>query len=140
MMFDEEFMGWIDEFIPILKDAKYLLFSATITKQMEPFIKAYFGQYELIDTSKDHKLDIEYQLINIKYQDRLESLKKVISHINPFVCFIFVSKKENQDIVYEALSEMGLNVINFKSSLGIKRRKQIIDEIKGNEISICCDI
>ncbi|MFA5471055.1 MAG: DEAD/DEAH box helicase [Acholeplasmataceae bacterium] len=130
MMFDEEFMGWIDEFIPILKDAKYLLFSATITKQMEPFIKAYFGQYELIDTSKDHKLDIEYQLINIKYQDRLESLKKVISHINPFVCFIFVSKKENQDIVYGALSEMGLNVINFKSSLGIKRRKQIIDEIK----------
>ena len=130
MMFDEEFMGWIDEVLPILKDAKYLLFSATITKQMEPFIKAYFGQYELIDTTKDHDLDIEYQLINIKYQDRLESLKKVINHINPFVCLIFVSKHENQDIVYEALSELDLNVINFKSSLGIKRRKQIIDDIK----------
>ena len=25
---------------------------------------------------------------------------------------------------------MGLNVINFKSSLGVKRRKQIIDDIK----------
>ncbi len=97
---------------------------------MEPFIRAYFGTYDLIDTSKSHELDIEYQLINIKHQDRLESLKKVIKHINPYVCLIFVSKKENQDLVYESLYELGLNVINFKSSLGIKRRKQIIDEIK----------
>ncbi len=130
MMFDEEFMGWIDEFLPILKDAKYLLFSATITKQMEPFIRAYFGQYELVDTSKSHQLDIEFKLINIKYQNRLESLKKVIKFINPYVCLIFVSKKENQDLVYESLHELELNVINFKSSLGIKRRKQIIEDIK----------
>ena len=130
MMFDEEFMGWIDGIIAIMDRAKYLLFSATITKPMEPFIKAYFGSYDFIDTSKSHELDIEYQLINIKHQDRLESLKKVIKHINPYVCLIFVSKKENQDLVYESLYELGLNIINFKSSLGIKRRKQIIDEIK----------
>ncbi len=130
MMFDEEFMGWIDGIIQLMDHAKYLLFSATITKPMEPFIRAYFGTYDLIDTSKSHELDIEYQLINIKHQDRLESLKKVIKHINPYVCLIFVSKKENQDLVYESLYELGLNVINFKSSLGIKRRKQIIDEIK----------
>jgi ATP-dependent RNA helicase CshB len=130
MMFDEEFMGWIDGIIAMMNNAKYLLFSATITKQMEPFIRAYFGTYDLIDTSKSHELDIEYQLINIKHQDRLESLKKVIKHINPYVCFIFVSKKENQDLVYESLYELGLNVVNFQSSLGIKRRKQIIDEIK----------
>lgn len=130
MMFDEEFMGWIDGIIAMMNNAKYLLFSATITKTMEPFIKAYFGGYDLIDTSKSHELDIEYQLINIKHQDRLESLKKVIKHINPYVCFIFVSKKENQDLVYESLYELGLNVVNFQSSLGIKRRKQIIDDIK----------
>ena len=130
MMFDEEFMGWIDGIISIMSDAKYLLFSATITKPMEPFIKAYFGSYDFIDTTKAHELDIEYQLINIKHQDRLESLKKVIKHINPYVCLIFVSKKENQDLVFESLYELGLNVVNFKSSLGIKRRKQIIDEVK----------
>jgi ATP-dependent RNA helicase CshB len=130
MMFDEEFMGWIDGIISMMSDAKYLLFSATITKPMEPFIKAYFGSYDFIDTTKDHELDIEYQLINIKHQDRLESLKKVIKHINPYVCLIFVSKKENQDLVFESLYELGLNVVNFKSSLGIKRRKQIIDEVK----------
>lgn len=133
MMFDEDFMGLIDQVLPMLTHAKIMLFSATITNLMRPFIQSYFGQYNLIDTSKDHDLDIEYQLINIKYQDRLESLKKVIKHINPFTAFIFVSKKENQDIVYEALHEMGLNVISFKSSLGIKRRKQIIEEIKAHK-------
>lgn len=130
MMFDEDFMGLIDEVLPVLKDAKILMFSATITKLMDPFIKSYFGQYDFIDVSKDTVLDIEYQLINIKYQDRLESLKKVIKHLNPFICFIFVSKKENLDVVYEALLEMGLNVIHFKSSLGLKKRKQVIEDIK----------
>lgn len=130
MMFDEDFMGLIDQVLPVLKNAKILMFSATITKLMDPFIKSYFGQYDFMDVSKDTVLDIEYQLINIKYQDRLESLKKVIKHLNPFICFIFVSKKENLDIVYEALLEMGLNVIHFKSSLGLKKRKQVIEDIK----------
>jgi ATP-dependent RNA helicase CshB len=133
MMFDEDFMSFIDQVLPMLLQAKIMLFSATITGQMEPFIQSYFGQYDIIDTTKDHDLDIEYQLINIKYQDRLESLKKVIKHINPFTCFIFVSKKENLDIVYESLHEMGLNVISFKSSLGVKRRKQVIEEIKAHK-------
>ena len=46
MMFDEEFMGWIDGIISMMNNAKYLLFSTTITKPMEHFIRAYFGTYD----------------------------------------------------------------------------------------------
>jgi len=129
MMFDYDFLSLIDPILSAMPKAKLMLFSATIQPSMEPFIKSYFGQYDLIDTTSQHDLDIEYRLINIKYQDRLEALKEVILHINPYLCFIFVSKKENQEVVYESLVSQGLNVINLNSSIGVKKRSKIIEDI-----------
>ena len=130
MMFDYDFLSMIDPLLQAMPHAKYMLFSATIASNMEPFIKTYFGQFDLIDTTKKHELDIEYQLFNIKYQARLDALREVIKHINPYLCFIFVSKKENQEAVYEALAQDGLNVVSLSSSIGVKKRNKLIDDIK----------
>ncbi len=107
MMFDEDFLSILDHVLPSMTKAKYLLFSASITQGMEPFIKKYFGSYELIDTFKSHNLKIDYQLLNIKYQNRLDALMQVLENINPYLCFIFVSKKENQEPVFQSLQEKG---------------------------------
>jgi len=129
MMFDFDFLSLIDGILPSLHQAKLMLFTATIMIDMIPFMKKYFGDYDLIDTNKKHTLKIEYQLINIKYQDRLEALNQLINHINPYLCFIFVSKKENQEIVFQSLVDRKLSVININSTLGVKKRSKIIDEI-----------
>ncbi len=129
MMFDFDFLSLIDAILPSLYHAKYMMFTATIMIDMLPFMKKYFGDYDLIDTNKKHQLKIEYQLINIKYQDRLEALNTLINYINPYLCFIFVSKKENQEIVYQSLVDHKLSVININSTLGVKRRSKIIDDI-----------
>ena len=129
MMFDFDFLSHVDAILSAMPKAKYMLFSATIHESMEPFIKTYFGQYDLIDTSKTEKLNIEYRLINIKYQDRLEALMEVTKHINPYLCFIFVSKKENQEAVFQAISEKGFSVVNLNSSIGVKKRSKIIEDI-----------
>lgn len=130
MMFDEEFLGWIDEIMTMLKTPKILLFSATMTRQMEPFISQYFGQHDFLDTTQDHDLNIDYWLFNIKNQNRLEYLMKIVPLLQPYLAFIFVSKRENQDVVYERLLEAGLNVLNFKSSYPVSRRRQLLAEIK----------
>lgn len=130
MMFDEAFMTMIDRFLPAIEHAKLMLFSATLTQAMEPFIKAYFGTYDLIDTTKKHQLKIIYKLINIKYQDRMEALLQVIRAINPYCAFIFVSKKENQDLVYERLVQEKIHVINLNASIGVKKRSRIIEDIQ----------
>ncbi len=129
MMFDESFLSQIDFILPLLKKAKLMLFSATITKQMQPFIKTYFGQYDFVDTSADHNLDIDYQLINIKHRDRLDALIDVMTHINPYLALIFVSKTEDQDRVFKAIYEAGYSVSQYSSKLGAKRRKQLLEEI-----------
>lgn len=129
MMFDEAFLSMIDQILPAIEKAQLLLFSATINPSMEPFMKHYFGSYAFIDTTKQHQLDITYKLINIKYQPRLDALIDVLKVINPYLCFIFVSKKENQEDVYQRLLEHGYNTININASLGVKKRSKLIEDI-----------
>ena len=129
MMFDYDFLSLLDRVLPLVRTAKLMLFSASITVGMQPFMKKYFGAYDLIDTNKKHTLKIEYQLINIKYQNRLEALNQLINHINPYLCFIFVSKKENQEAVFQSLADRNLSVVSINASLGVKKRSQIIVEI-----------
>ncbi|QWB95532.1 DEAD/DEAH box helicase [Mycoplasmatota bacterium] len=130
MMFDEDFLSMIDPMVNRMKQAKFLLFSASITPLMEPFIKHYFGLYDYIDTSKGHKLDIDYQLIHIKEMDRLVALNHLIKTIQPYLCLVFVSKKEDQSLIYQNLHEQGLQVCNYSLDLPMKRRKQMIDDIR----------
>lgn len=130
MMFDFDFLSLIDQILPAMPKAKYFLFSATINQSMDPFIKKYFGVYDLIDTNKSHTLNITYPLINIKYQDRLDVLSKLVEVINPYLCFIFVSKKENQEVVYQRLADLGKEVLNINSSIGVKKRMKLIEDIQ----------
>jgi ATP-dependent RNA helicase CshB len=130
MMFDEAFLSMIDRILPAIEKAKYFLFSATLNQSMTPFIKAYFGAYELIDTSSKHDLKITYKLINIKHRNRLDALLELLEHINPYLGFIFVSKKENQDVVYDALLEKNYQVCNLNASMGVKKRSKLIEDIQ----------
>lgn len=128
MMFDEDFMSLIDPVLANQKIDKFMIFSASITKAMEPFIAKYFGNHIFIDTKKETTLNIDYYLLNIREQ-RLASLMDVIKRINPYLSIIFVSKNEDINTVYEYLLEQGVNVVSFQSSLGVKQRKRILEDI-----------
>jgi len=68
-------------------------------------------------------------LINIKYKDRTEMLFELLKTFQPYLAFIFVSKKEDQGDIYEQMSQQGYNVINLNSTLNVKQRKKIIEDI-----------
>lgn len=129
MMFDDAFMSLINPLLDVMAKAKIMLFSATLTPAMSPFIKTYFGAHQLIDVTKEHDLSIEYRLINIKNQDRLEALTGLLPHLQPYLALIFVSRKDTQQVVYEALHGQGLAVCNLHADLGVKRRRQLLDDI-----------
>ncbi len=130
MMFDEAFLELIDPIVSRMNNTKFLLFSASITKRMEPFIKTYFGLYDFIDTTKLHDLNIDYKLIEIKEMDRLVALEHLLGGLQPYLCFIFVSKKVDQLLIYQKLLDMNYQVCNYSSDLPMKRRKQMIDDIR----------
>lgn len=129
MMFDYDFLSQIDTILDKLPKARYLLFSASINTHMKPFIDHYFGNHIYIDTTKDHDLKIEHILIESSIKTRLTMLLEITEHINPYLAFIFVSKNENQDEVYQALKEKGLNVGIMSSKLNQTQRKNTIKDI-----------
>ena len=129
MMFDEYYLSQIDIMINKFIETKYLLFSATITNDMHQFIKKYFGSYDLIDTTNQHKLNIEHRLIRINYETRDEVLKKVLNNLNPYLAIIFVSKKEDQIKVYQNLKELNLNIALISGDLNKHQRKNILNDI-----------
>lgn len=129
MMFDEAFLSMIDPWLSALKDAKFMLFSASITPSMEPFIQKYFGHYDLIDTTKNHQLSIGYPLIQIQYRNRLDALIEIMRSLNPYLCFVFVSKKDDQQLVYDRVIEEGFNAVNLNAGIGVKKRAKIIEDI-----------
>lgn len=130
MMFDYDFLSMIDPLLSAMPKTKYLLFSATINEQMKPFISKYFGQYELVDTTKTDVLKIEHRLIITKYKSRLDVLTDIVNNLNPYLAFIFVSKVQDQQTVFEHLSEMGVNATYISSKLGIRQRTKVIEEVR----------
>jgi len=129
MMFDEAFLRQIDNIITRTKEAKFLLYSASISSTMNSFIKNYFGSYDLVDTSDQHELKIEHRLVRINYETRNEALNKIIDNLNPFLAIIFVSKNENQLAIYEQLRAKNLEVIMLSSELNKTQRKNVLNDI-----------
>ena len=126
MMFEADFLRYIEPILNVSKNAKLILVSATITEAMKPFIKTYFGNYELIENKEE--LKITHYLYNLKATSRDERFKDVIKAINPYFAIIFVSKKEDQDYVFNILKNMSLNVGNLSGNQPVKVRRRIMKE------------
>ena len=129
MMFDEGFMNEIDLFINHFMNSRFIMMSATVKENMLSFIKKYFGQFELIDVTKQNDLNIKYSLINIKNKDRLSCLRVLIDLMNPFLCLVFVSKKDDIKTVYETIREKNNDTTYYSSDINIRQRKKILDDI-----------
>jgi len=129
MMFDLKFMEPILPILNTSKLGKLILVSASITETMKPFIKEYFGNYKLIDTTASEGLEIKHYLIKAGARTREFILKDLLKLINPYFCIIFVSKKEDQPEVFNILNESGLNVANLSGDMPVRVRRQVIKDI-----------
>ncbi|MDV3198293.1 MAG: DEAD/DEAH box helicase [Vigna little leaf phytoplasma] len=132
MLFDQQSLNSLDRLLNKW-NPKCLLFSSTITSEMKPFIKKYFGNSLFLDVYKEHQLNINYHLLHSPIYQRLNDLKHFLKKLNPYISFIFVSKKQTQNQVYEFLKKENWKILNFSSDLSVKKRKNYILEIKKNK-------
>ncbi|WP_246833698.1 helicase-related protein [Texas Phoenix palm phytoplasma] len=128
-LFEQKFLKLLD--ILLQKwNPKILLFSSSIREKEKHFIKKYFGKVLFLDVFKEQKLNINYYVINSLPNKKINDLIHFLKQLNPFLCFIFVSKKKEQFKIYEFLKNQKFNILNFCSDLSVKKRKNYILEIK----------
>ncbi len=127
MLFDLDFLSQIDNLVSKVTGNIYL-YSATLPDHLLSWAKKYF-QVELIDVRTEVELKIKHHLI-FTSEDKELRLFKLIDAIEPYLCFIFVSKNEDIEPLYLKMIEKGYSVNRLSSLIPIRQRKNIINDIK----------
>ncbi len=128
MALDSGYAEDLDCVAAILKDAKMMFFSATISEKILPFVKKYLDSPEYIDIKNQDKLDIEHIWIPLKYRERNEMLLNLMSIINPYLCIIFTNKKETAISLSRFLRENGYKVGEIHGDLSPRERKRFLND------------
>lgn len=145
MIFEMKFLEDIDALMSKLKrDVQTLVFSATISEQLKVFIRKYMESNVLIDLSKKELTasEVKHYAIPLKGKTRKDALLNLVSSINPYLCLVFASKKENVNEYFKVLREKGYNVGLIHGDLDSRSRRQAMKKITGfdYEYVVCSDI
>ncbi len=141
MTFDDTNILEFDSIAKVLDNAKFMFFSATFSEKILQEMKKYITNVEFIDV-KTNENNIKHIWIPLKYKDRYDLLKDLISTMQPYFCMIFCNKKENVIELANKLSNDGYFVGMLHGDLSQRERKRILKEC--NELKyqylVCTDI
>ena len=114
MIFEMKFLEDIDAIMSKLKkDVQTMAFSATINEQLKIFIKKYMESNVLIELSKNELTasEVNHYAIPLKGRNRKDCLLSLCENINPYLCLVFASKKENVNEYFKLLREKDIMLV-----------------------------
>ena len=142
MTLDAGFLKSVDQVAGRLpKTLQMGVFSATIPKGLQPFLKRYLNNPQVINIEKN-TLELTHQLYRVNPAKRLQNLVELVSSLQPFVGMIFCNTKQDVIMVKEAIEEHVENVAMVHGDIPARARKQIMRRIKDHEFQfvVCSDI
>ena len=128
MTFESGFSDELDIIAATVSSAKMMFFSATVSEQILPFIKKYMTNVEFIEIKNNTEAKIEHVWIPLKHKERLDCLGDLLSCISPYLCIIFVNKKENVQPVANFLSSLGYFTGVMHGDLTPRERKRVLQD------------
>ena len=138
------FLNELDKIASLVnKNTQFLLFSATLPISLRQFIKKYFPKSQIIEDEKGNSNQlIEHILYPTRGRDKKELLLKVLANINPYVCLIFLNKKEEVEEYYKFLINNDIDCLIIHGDLPARERKRNIKMALDGKYKyiVCSDI
>lgn len=128
MTFESGFSDDLDIVTAVLKDARLMFFSATMSESILPFIKKYMTNVEFLEIQNNNDNQIKHIWIPLKYKDRYEQLTNLLSCVQPYLCIIFANKKETVIELAGKLAANGYFVGVMHGDLTPRERKRVLQE------------
>lgn len=128
MTFDQGFKDDLEDLTNICSSAKKMAFSATIREDIRDYLKKFMTNVNYIEIDSDINQTIKHIWIPLKYKDKNEMLISLTHTFNPYLCLVFVNKKEDVLNVLSILSQEGYNVGRIDGSMSPRERKRVIVE------------
>lgn len=138
-MYKAGFKEEIDEIVKFLpKTVQTLLFSATISKNVENIAKASMDNRVNIYVSEGQSSteNIIQECIIVKEKDKFETLVKLLEIDKPNLAVIFGRTKRRADELGEALNQSGYKALALHGDLSQQQRNNVMRKFRNNEINI----
>ena len=143
MTLEMGFLNEVDKVASLCKNAQMMIFSATIPVGIRQFIRKYFSNPLVIEDEKVNYNDqIEHILYPTRGKNKNDLLLSIINHLNPYICLIFASKKEEVDNIYEYLTNHDVECGIIHGDLTARERKANIKRALDGKYRfiVCSDI
>lgn len=145
MVIDEADMtmefGFLEDVDMILshmsQDITVMVFSATIPEMLQPFLKKYLNNPELIRISSNEEFaaDIEHYLIPLKHKTMSERVLDVLGVIHPYVCLIFANSNQEAAQLANDMRQAGYDLVELHGDLEARERSRAIRQIQSQKKS-----
>mgnify|MGYP001560225991 CR=1 FL=1 len=137
-MFD---MGFVDAVERILthtqKDKQTLLFSATISKNVNHILKKHLRNPVIIK-SPEHvdPTKLRQTYYNVKYYEKFSLLVHLLKKETSGLELVFCSTRREVDLLARNLRKQGIRVMGIHGGLTQNRRQQALDQLKRENINV----
>ena len=132
------FLEDIDQMLSKMdKKVQIMVFSATIPANLQPFLKKYLFNPEIvrIDSNEDFQSEVTNYLVPCKHKSYEEKLLDILPAINPYVCLIFCNTTEETAKTAKLMREHGYDLVELHSGLESRQRMQAIKMIQSQKKS-----
>ena len=129
-------MGFIDQVESIIKslpkDRVTMLFSATIPEEIEVLCKKYMKNVKKVEIEAQNMISdrITHKYYEVKENDKLDFLEKVLITTNPETCIMFCRTKDNVDKVYNFMKKKNYPCEKIHGGMMQNERLEAMDNFK----------
>lgn len=138
-MLDMGFIPEVDRILEKLPNNKQtLLFSATITKDIEDLVKKYMILPKTISIKgvNESKASIDQKVIMVDSKDKRIALRSILNNHKDLNCVIFCNQKKDIDILEGSLLRHEFSAAALHSGIGQEKRNQTLQNFKDGKTKI----
>lgn len=133
MIFEKDFLSVIDDILAkIQSKPQFMVFSATISKQLNAFLRKYLKNISVIETddiSRGLTTNVSHTKLKVKVNRKDQELLKLLSAINPYKMIIFASRKETVDHIHNLLVSKEIACVKLHGDMDDRKRRRVVKEI-----------
>jgi ATP-dependent RNA helicase CshB len=144
MLFEGGFLEMISKIIANFKNPQIEVYSATINRQLEAFLRGFLPgvKVDILSSNLATNAKVRHHLLNIRHQDVEVSLLNFLKIKNPYFILIFANSKKEVMDTYHFLLNKGIIAGIMSGELERRERKAMLKRIASDEfqVVVCTDI
>lgn len=133
-------MGFSEDISKILthtpKDKQMMLFSATMSRNIDSIIKRYIKSPKYIEIGTVEVPDIEERKITMKHDEKISHLMDTLKEFGKEKTLIFVSTKRSTEYISDVLRKHNINASFMHGDKSQRQREDTIKAFKSGKIKV----